>query len=1210
MNTFKPDNCTLTYRPMSIKNRLRMSVSLVVGFSLHNGKLTGEQEFWGAVQPLLGGCALDEGLPKPHGEFLVAGSCHAPRGKTLKRGLVRIGVENKEKKLAVFGDRLWKRGGFGMTEPLEFSSMALTWERSFGHEFYPQNPLGRGLIPEQKSAEEVFLLPNVEYLDNLVVDSADRPQPASPLPVPPHWPQRAGKAGTYGEDWLKERWPWFPDDIHWEYCNVAPQDQFIKDFFKGNEQIHIFGMHPDHQDIRTIVPVLRPRCFATLKKDPKATAEQDLFREVDMKADTLWLFPDVMTGALVYHGTTTIQDEEFDDVRYFFAVLENPEDTPAPLEEYLAQQWIKAAEVTPNFFGKELTLKEAERVMTALWMQRARAHLEKMSHAAMREEPVMPFSEVRLKAKASNVFKSMGRGYDGSLKEMAAMPPSNEVLRWINRIRSQRDKLYIQERRSLKLLDEQLKAQHQALLDLAAHMPDAMKPGNLDEMVASLQQTPQVDPWHDRGFPLVAQCRERLELDDEGLAALESLGFDTTIVDDAWLGYLPTPLPQLAIDWGLSPEEPDFTIPAGLLLPRFDETRLTRILVLEGWTPQLTQSEVTALPTFLVPGSDKAPLLLESPVEGAPVVFVPGELEARYLDEKLEGIASIVSFRYGASGPESGAAEKLGPTILALLNKARALVVILPKGSRPSESEVDSWLDVHPQPILARLPQGVTLLESEAAGVDMARIVEAHLPPELLGVSAEILADSGGEPEIKAETMFAATMKKMALTQFDKLESQILASAMAADVKPHLEKARRKMLHPEEFKDERESSNMKVHLRQQKKTLRQERDRLEQEGLLTLKIDEKFQEGLDGLDKAAVMIDDIRGALLGKKPVSGAVSQLDNDEIPEMLTREDVILLVRRGIPLEGQDIAGLDLSGLDLSGVNFIYATIDETNFHGSNLSGADFSGVNAEHVDFSSANLSNCTAKMASFDRCIFNDCVLDNSDLERTSFENCQCAKASFSSARFHMSSFEKCALEGAIFDDASFDLSSLSGTASNASFQNSTHFQTSFKDMKLDNCSFARANLNNTRFFTCEGQGSTFYEADLGSAMFDQCVLLSADFRRVKMLNGTISESDVRKADFTGSIITGSLLEKSDFREAQLYGVNAEDCQFIKSDLESADLRGSNFMGASFSGSRLVGCNMRMANCFGAEFRLAVMGQTLLEGAILRQTLLEDREDLLS
>ena len=1209
MNTFKPNQCTIFYRPLAIKGRLLMSVSLVVGFSLRDGSLVNEQDFWGLIQPQLQGSVLDDGLPKPHAEFLVAGSCHAPAGQTLKRAEVRFQVGRVEKRLAVFGDRLWRRGGIGMTEPQEFTSMPLSWEYSFGHARYADNPLGRGLIAGDAPSDGVFLLPNIEYRDHLIVDTADRPRPAAPLPMPANWPVRSRKAGTYGDAWLRDRWPWFPDDIDWEYCNAAPEDQYIDGFFQGGEAIRVTGMHPDFQDIQSQVPHLRPRCFATVKQDAKASAEQDVFRELDLKADTLWLFPGVMTGALVFHGTTPVQDEEFDDVRYCYAVLEDPESPPAPLDEHLYQQWIKAAEVTPNFFGGELGLKEAEVVMTALWMQRAKSRLEKTARMVMNDQPVMPFSEARVRGTVSKIFGSMRRGYDKGVKDLLKMPQSGEVRRWLARTASKRDKLYIKERRTMKLIDGQLRQQHESLLEMAKKMPDSLKPGTLDEMIGAMQKKESVNLWHDRGFALAAECRERMELDDNCLAAIERMGFTAATLEESWFGYLPDSVRERSENWGLEPESEEFTVPSGLLLPRFSGAVLTRLAVIEGWTPETSLIEAALLPLWLVPGSDKTPLLFDSPNPGAPIVIVPGELEAWYLDEKLGGICSVLVLPGADKGPDPQALSAIDEKTQALLKNARAMLVVLPQGQKAGESELASWRVLHPEPLLVRLPQAETVLEAEESGINLERLVQAHLSPALLGVSEDALGGKGREPMEEAEDLFKKSINAIALAQLDKTEASLAGTPLAVEAKPHLDKARRKIAHPEEFKEEKESSNVKVHLRKQKKSLLEQREMLAGQGMLTPEVDEKIQKGLQGLDKAAGIVDEVRASLLGKAAPKAEQEPCMEEDIPDRLTRESVISLHARGISLDGQDLSELDLSGLDLSGIRLAFASLDETNFRGTLLHGADFSGVNTQRADFSGADLRGSVLNMVSMDRCIMKGSCLDECKFDRASFDACDCTEASFRNAEFHMASLGKCVMDEAVFDQASFKLSSLSGKARKASFQGSTHFQTGFSNLELDSSTFARAVLDNVRFFVCSGQETVFYEANLDNAMFHQCRLPEADFRRVRMLNGTVAESGMPGANFTGSIIKGSLMEKSEFHGAQFYGVNAEESMFIKSDLEDADMRGSNFMAASFSGSRLVQTNLRMANCFGAEFRRAVFGNAFLDGANLRQTLLEGREGLI-
>ena len=1210
MNSFKPGNVTVTYRPLNIRGALLMSASLFIGFSLIDGKAVNEQELWVKLAPLLGGSPLDEGLPKARGEFLVAGSCHAPKGKTLSRAEVIVQVGKREKHLAVFGERVWRRGGLGMTEPQAFTSMSLSWEHSFGDGQYAANPLGRGIIPDTCPRDAIITLPNVEYFNDLIVDSYDRPRPAAMLPVLPHWAPRASRAGTYDQEWKKNRWPWFPDDVDPNFFNVASEDQQFAGFFEGGEAVHIRGMHPEYQDIHCTVPMLRPRCFATVKKDPKAAAEHDTFREVGIRADTLWLFPDSMTGVLIYHGTTPVRDEEFDDVRYFFAVMEDAAAPPAPLEEYLEQQWIKAAEVTPNFFGRELTLKEAQAVMQKIWLQKAMGKLERNSKLALRQSPQMPFSEVRVRALATKPFASMRRQLDKSLKELDAMLSGEDGKRWRKRLISQRDKLYIKERRTVHQVDSGLSAQHEKLLQMAASMPGHIPAGSLDDMVRTLQKQKSINPWHDRGFPIVAKCRERLEMDDACIAALEGMHLSLTTTDFTWLGFLGAPFDQRPEDWGLPPGE-TFTIPSGLVMPRFDGETLTRISILQGWTPQLTPEETAGLPALVVPGSDTSPLFFDSPNPGAPVVITPGELEAWIVDEALGGMCSVLALPYSPSGPDVRAADSLSDLAKKLLSEARALIVLLPQGARTTKSDLMPWRALHSNPILVRLPERKTVLRPSSSilmGID--RLIQAHLSPDTLGVSNEDLAGNGVDPTLAAERAIKDNMNKIVLARIDKIEAELAHMPAEANIRAHMEKARRKVLYPEEFKHEKESSNPKVQLRKQRNTLTQQEKLFQENGIWTPEAEKAFQDAFFKIDAATVTLDATNAALLeGFGAPPSTARKPEDEEVPDAFTREDVVRFARNGISLEGQDISGLDLSGLDLSGVCLSFASMNESNFQGADLSGAVLACAQIGSADFTSANLAGATLQTCTLISCNFAGAILDKAILKQATFNKCDCSQASFRDAEFYMATLMDCSLAGTVFDGASFMLSSLSGRARGASFQQSTHMQTGFASMELDRANFTRANVGSIRMFDCTGEGLIFYEADMEGAMLHQCIFPKADFRRAKMIRGAISQTELADADFTGSILIGSRIDKSELKKAQIYGVNASECMFFKSDLEGADLRGSSFISASFSGSRLVSCNMRLANCFGADFRRAVFGETLMEGVILRNTLLEGREDLL-
>ncbi|MDE3223923.1 MAG: DUF2169 domain-containing protein, partial [Nitrospirota bacterium] len=195
------------------------------------GKPLTEQQLWPLVTKELGKDAiLDAGMPKVSGEILLRGKCYAPKGKTIPAAKVTAKVGSLSKSLAVFGNRTWvKRGGVQVpSEPEPFAEMDLTYAHAFGGKGYDQNPIGKGFIAEpDQAAEQNLSLPNIESPNSLIGSPADRREPSGFLPYDVMWPQRSKKLGTYDERWLKERWPYFPDDMDYSFFNVAPKDQWL-----------------------------------------------------------------------------------------------------------------------------------------------------------------------------------------------------------------------------------------------------------------------------------------------------------------------------------------------------------------------------------------------------------------------------------------------------------------------------------------------------------------------------------------------------------------------------------------------------------------------------------------------------------------------------------------------------------------------------------------------------------------------------------------------------------------------------------------------------------------------------------------------------------------------------------------------------------------------------------------------------------------------
>jgi uncharacterized protein YjbI with pentapeptide repeats len=222
------------------------------------------------------------------------------------------------KRVVVTGNRYWKRGDMGgnllgrivghdweISEPEPFLEMDIGWKNAFGGPEFSDNPFGKGYLPSGQgpSLDHSSELPNVERPERMMSHPSSVAEPAGYGPLEITWPERAKKIGTkYGKKWEKERFPEPAVDMDPTYYNSAPDDQQLKSgYWNGDETIVITHMHPDHPEIKTALPAVRPRCFVLQK-----AKGNERWNEVPLIPETVWLFPNVKRGILVSRGVFEI----------------------------------------------------------------------------------------------------------------------------------------------------------------------------------------------------------------------------------------------------------------------------------------------------------------------------------------------------------------------------------------------------------------------------------------------------------------------------------------------------------------------------------------------------------------------------------------------------------------------------------------------------------------------------------------------------------------------------------------------------------------------------------------------------------------------------------------------------------------------------------------------------------------------------------------
>ncbi len=310
----KPARIAAQSRTVSVLGRSNAVFCSAVGWAFdRGGSLLTEQSLWTLAAQELGQIPLEECLPKARGEVLVAGHCF-PSGGAQSSSYVRMRVAAVDKTIAVVGDRVWRDGV--PTDPVPFASMPLGWDRAFGGGGFAANPTGRGMI----DVDGLRWLPNLEDRRQLVTSPHQRPAPAGFLPVDPSWSPRAEKLGTYDERWLRELSPGYAADLDPSFFNAAPLDQQQHDPFSGGEQFLFENMHAARPSLAGTVPRVAGRTF--LQRVGASTWE-----EVTMRLDTLWFFPHVERGIMIFRGVVPVAEDDASDIE---TILLAAEDADAP----------------------------------------------------------------------------------------------------------------------------------------------------------------------------------------------------------------------------------------------------------------------------------------------------------------------------------------------------------------------------------------------------------------------------------------------------------------------------------------------------------------------------------------------------------------------------------------------------------------------------------------------------------------------------------------------------------------------------------------------------------------------------------------------------------------------------------------------------------------------------------------------------------------
>jgi hypothetical protein len=217
---------------------------------------------------------------KPGTDVTFLGATFSPGGEAASSWTCGLKLGPVSKRLRVHGPRVWRahtrktwKGLLDRTkedaldhweltegEPIEY--LPVDWRLAFGGreaneaEKPPaRNPIGKGLIdPTIFFKRSEWPAPQIEDESQPILTVDDQPDPASLGPLSPFWKDRAQRAGTYDDAWLKERHPLLPRDFDYRFWQAAHPDLVAEPWLQGDEEFELQNLLPRRETLKGLLP--------------------------------------------------------------------------------------------------------------------------------------------------------------------------------------------------------------------------------------------------------------------------------------------------------------------------------------------------------------------------------------------------------------------------------------------------------------------------------------------------------------------------------------------------------------------------------------------------------------------------------------------------------------------------------------------------------------------------------------------------------------------------------------------------------------------------------------------------------------------------------------------------------------------------------------------------------------------------------------------
>lgn len=262
---------------------------------------------------------------KPRADVILVGHAHAPKQRPVTQLDTRLRVGSVSKTIRVFGDRSWSFPTVAQMVPRiigpePFTTMEISYGRAFGGidefaaRFCAENLDGVGYIGDL-TAKSVHKkpLPNFEDPNHLITGWNVRPKPQGFGYYGRGSMPRLALAGTFDEDYLKNRSPLPPEDASLAVNNGAHPDLQYDGYLNGGEEVELDNLSP-RGNLHFRLPTLRPKISISRHQAESEPTANTVSKRPPL--DTLVLVPDDDIFFIVYRSVFEIPSiDEIDIAR-------------------------------------------------------------------------------------------------------------------------------------------------------------------------------------------------------------------------------------------------------------------------------------------------------------------------------------------------------------------------------------------------------------------------------------------------------------------------------------------------------------------------------------------------------------------------------------------------------------------------------------------------------------------------------------------------------------------------------------------------------------------------------------------------------------------------------------------------------------------------------------------------------------------------------